>query len=204
MKKDHVVLDFLKAPIPKKIEFGRTVDNRMRPNPLFAKPDVPYDQLKASTDLLETRYVAAQSGGKEATALVHQAEDVWIDEMRKEAYYVDRIADGDGAIILSAGFDLAKQQSPAVRSEFSVELGEKSCSVFLRRRREEGAKSYIWQYYIGETPGSEADWITAQVTAQASVLLTGLKPLTKYWFRVAVVTIEGTSAFSDPIMQVVI
>jgi len=204
MKNDHVVLDFVKEPIPLKIELANNVENEMRPNPLFAKPDVPLDELKSINILLQTRYVASLNGGKEETALLHQAEDAWIDKMRKTAKYVERIANGDGAIILSAGFNLAKQRSKPTRSEFSVELGEKSCSVFLRRRREEGAKSYIWQYYIGETPGSEADWITAQVTAQASVLLTGLKPLTKYWFRVAVVTIEGTSAFSDPIMQVVI
>ena len=204
MKNDHVVLDFVKEPISQKIELANNVEIEMRANPLFANPDVPYDELKSVNGLLQSRYKASLTGGKEETALLHQAEDVWIDKMRKTAKFVDRIADGDGAIILSAGFNLAKQHSAPIRPEFSVELGEKSGSVFLRRRREEGARSYIWQYYIGETPTNEAEWINAQVTSQASVLLTGLKPLSQYWFRVAVVTIEGTSAFSDPIMQVVI
>ena len=48
---------------------------------------------------------------------------------------------------------------------------------------------------------SEADWVSAQVTTQATVELTGLTPLTKYWFRVGVVTISGTSDFCDPISQ---
>jgi len=64
--------------------------------------------------------------------------------------------------------------------------------------------SYIWQFCIGEIPGNETDWINAQVTSQASVDLTSLTPLTKYWFRVAAVTISGTTAFCAPIMQVVI
>jgi Fibronectin type III domain. len=204
MKKDHAVLDFVKDPIAIKIEFGRNVDARMRSNPLFTKPDVPYDDLKASTDLLEMRNVAAINGGKEATALLHQTEQDWTNKMRLTARYVDRVADGDSAIILSAGFNLAKQPTPAARPEFSVELGEKSGSVSLRRQRIEGARSYVWQYYIGETPGNEAEWVTAQVTSQASVELTGLKPLTQYWFRVAAVTIQGTTAFCSPIMQVVI
>ena len=176
----------------------------MRPNPIFANPDVSYDELKASTDILEARYVTSLNGGKETTALMHQAETDWIDKMRTEAYYVDRIADGDGAIILSAGFYLAKQPSPTVRPEFSVELGEKSGSVLFHRKKVEGACSYIWQYYIGEIPTNDANWVNTQVTSQASVELTGLNALTKYWFRVAIVTISGTSAFSDPIMQVVI
>lgn len=125
-------------------------------------------------------------------------------KMRKIAMSVERIADGDGAVIVSAGFNLAKQRSTSSRSEFSVELGEKSGSVSLRRQRIDGARSYIWQYYIGDAPGNEAGWVTAQVTSQASVELTGLNPLTKYWFRVAAVTIQGTTAFCSPIMQVVI
>lgn len=204
MKKDHVVLNFVKIPISQKIEIGRSVDSKMRGNPRFASPDVPIDELKASTDLLEERNVAAITGGKEATLLMHQAEDVWVDKMRKTALYVDRTADGDGTIILNAGFDLAKQPSPAVRPEFSVELGDKLGSVLLRRQKVEGAKSYIWQYSIGEIPASESDWVTAQVTSQASVELTGLTPLSKYWFRVAAVTITGTTAYCAPIMQVVL
>jgi len=199
MKKDHAILDFVKAPIAIKIETGRNVESKMRANPIYANPDVPLDDLKASTDLLETRNVAALSGGKEATALMHQAEEDWVNKMRLTARFVDRIADGDSAIILGAGFNLAKQPSPATRPEFSVELGEKSGSVVLQRKRVVGARSYIWQHSID---GNE--WTTAQTTAQASVQLTGLVPLTKYFFRVAIVTISGTSDFNDPITQVVI
>jgi len=199
MKKDHAVLDFVKAPIAIKIETGRSVETKMRPNPIFGKPDVPFDDLKASTDLLETRNVAALNGGKEATALLHQAEEDWVNKMRLTARFVDRIADGDSAIILGAGFNLAKQPAPASRPEFSAEQGEKSGSVILQRKRVDGARSYIWQQSIDANV-----WTTVQTTAQASVELTGLTPLTKYWFRVAEVTITGTSDFNDPIALVVI
>jgi hypothetical protein len=205
MKKERIVLDFVRLSIAQKIEFGRGVIAKMQANSKFVTPDVNIEDLVAKTDLLETRSLAAQGGGKEATALMHQTEEEWIDLMRKMAKYVDRIADGDGTIILNAGFNLAKQPSPAVRLEFSVELGEKSGSVLLHRQAVEGAKSYIWQYCVGEMPAANnTDWVTAQVTSKISTEITGLTPLSKYWFRTAVVTAVGTSAFNTPVMQVVI
>lgn len=204
MKKDHVILNFIHFPIAQKIETGRNVESLMRPNPLFPNPDVSMDDIKASTDLLESRNVASLSGGKESTALLHQAEENWNKFMRLEALYVERIADGDGAVILSAGFSLAKKPTPAVHPEFKVALGEKSGSVLLRHKRVEGGRAYIWQYVAGDNPAADAAWVTAQVTPQASLELEGLTPLTKYWFRVAVVTIDGTSDYCTPVMQMVI
>jgi hypothetical protein len=205
MKKDRIVLDFIKKPVPSKIEFSRNVFTRMSGNPNFLHPDVSLEELAAKITLLETRSVAALNGGKEAKALMHQTEEELDDFLRKEAGYVDRTADGDDAIILSSGFNLAKQPASAVRPEFSIELGEKFGSVSIRRQAVAGAKSYIWQFCIGEMPAAnDADWVTAQVTSKATVELTGLTPLTKYWFRSAAVLISGTTAYNPPVMQVVI
>ena len=204
MKKDRIVLDFVRFPVAQKVEFGRGVSTCMKSNTKFTTPDVSIADLDAKTDLLEAHSLASQSGGKEATALMHQTEDDWDNLMRKMAGYVDRIADGDSVVILSAGFNLAKKASPAVRPEFSVELGDKSGSVTLRRQAVEGAKSYIWQHCIGEMPAVENAWTTAQVTSKATVELVGLTAMSKYWFRSAAVSPAGTSAFSTPVMQVVI
>jgi len=205
MKKDRIVLDFVRIPVAQQTEFGKGVISKMKNNPKFPTPDVSIDELEAKNTLLETRSVAALGGGKEATALLHQTQEEWVDNMRKMAKYVDRIADGVDTVILSAGFNLAKQPAPSVRPDFSVELGEKSGSVTIHRQAADGAKSYIWQYCIGETPAvTDAGWVTAQVTSKASVELTGLTPKATYWFRSAVVTTAGTSAYNQPVMQVVI
>lgn len=144
MKKDHSVLDFVRLSVAQKVEFGRNVIVKVKASPKFATPDVSIEELEAKNTLLETRSVAAMSGGKEATALMHQTEDEWVDLMRKMARYVDRIADGDSAVILSAGFDLAKQPAPVERPEFSAEHGERSGSVLLRHIGVAGARSYIY------------------------------------------------------------
>lgn len=205
MRKDRIILNFVRPSIAQKIETGRNVIAKMKANPKFATPDVKIEDLEAKTDLLEARSLAAQGGGKEATALMHQTEKEWIDLMRKMAKYVDRIADGDGATILNAGFSLAKQPAPAFRPDFSVELGEKSGTVVLHRQAIEGAKAYIWQYCMGEMPAdNDSGWVTALVTSKVTAKISGLIPLNKYWFRSAVVTAAGTSAYNSPEMQVVI
>lgn len=203
MKRVHVVFDFIQLPIPEKVAWGRNVYAVMNTNPAFPLPDVPLVVIKGDTDLLETSYLNARNGGKESTVLMHQAEAVWDDNMRKTARYVERIADVDPAIVLSAGFNLAKQPIPSQRTEFSVEAGKTSGSVLLRRQAVPGAKSYIWQFCVNALPETEDGWKIAEVTGKASVELIDLTPVTKYWFRVASVSSQGTSAYNDPIMHVV-
>ena len=66
MKKDHSVLDFVRLSVAQKVEFGRNVIVKVKANPKFATPDVSVEELEAKNTLLETRSVAAMSGGKEA------------------------------------------------------------------------------------------------------------------------------------------
>ena len=204
MRKDHVVFDFIKIPISNKIEYGRYIINKMTSNDYFTSPDITLTDLKAVTDLLESRCIASAGGGKENTALLHQTEEKWNDTMRIQARYVDRIANGIGTMIISAGFNLAKPRIPGKRSSFKVELGKKSGTVILRCKAVVGAKSYIWQYCIGEAPNETTNWVTALVTTKAMTELSGLTPLTRYWFRVGAVTTQGIKPYSTPIMQGVV
>ena len=107
--------------------------------------------------------------------------------MRKEAKYVEQIADGDEAIMIGSGFSVPKQPAPAQRPEFSVEPGQRPGSVLLRRQTVKGAKAYIWQYCVNVVPEGEEGWTIAQVSGKASVELNDLALVTKYWFRVAAV-----------------
>ena len=203
MKKVHVVLDFIRIPIADKIAMGKNVFTQMTGNAAFPTPDIALSDLKTATDNLESRYIAALTGGKEATALMHQAEEAWDDRMRRLAMYVDRIANNDAVVIFSAGFNTSKQPVPAQRPELSVEPGKKSGCVLLRRQAVQGARSYVWQYSKNVLPETEAGWTFAQATSKASVELVDLVPITKYWFRVAAVTPQSTSAYNDPVMHVV-
>jgi hypothetical protein len=204
MKKSYVVFDFLKFPVPGKVAKGRNVLLGIDSNPIFVTPDIPLTDLKASTDELENSFLAAQHGGKEATVRLHKAEATWDYQMRLEARYVERIAVFDEAIILSSGFSVSRQPGPLQKPELDAENGDLSGSVLLRRQAVPGAKSYVWQYCYGTLSQTEEGWTDAGITTKASKLLNGLDPVVRHWFRVAVVTKDGTSAYCDPIMHVVV
>ena len=90
MKRDRIVLDFIRIPVAQKVEFTRNVIAKVKNNPKFADSDVKVEDLDAKADLLEARSVAAMGGGKEATALMHQTEAELDDMMRKMAKYINR------------------------------------------------------------------------------------------------------------------
>ena len=204
MRRDKAVFDFVKLHVAEKPEFGANVIQKMTGNPNFPNPDVSVEVLKAKNDLVQRCTVETFGRSKEATLLLHQAIRDWNDTMRIMANYVNRIADGDGAVILSAGFNLVKQPAAGPRPELKVVPGEKPGTVVLRRQAMAGARAYIWQLCTGSSPAEESGWTVVQVTSKASVVITGLTGFTKYWFRVAVVTTRGTTAYSHPVMQVMV
>ena len=203
MKKSHVLFDFVLNIPPVKIAFGRNVVPLMMGNANFPSPDIPLTVIKDKTDVLEQKLIASLNDGKTEKAELHQAEKEWDNLMRYEALYVDRIADGDEAIIKSAGFSVSKQPVANAKPELWAEAGDRPGTVKLRRKAVQGAKSYIWQYCPNAFPESEAQWVFADASSQATVILENLTSVTRYWFRVAAVTTEGTSAYCDPIMHVV-
>ena len=95
-----VKLDFVKLPVPQKIEYSRNVAIKIPIAGFFPTPDVACANINAAALSLETAYIAAQGGGKQKTAFLHEVESVLDNLMRTEANYVDRIAKGNLNIIL--------------------------------------------------------------------------------------------------------
>lgn len=203
MRKNTIVLDFVKFSVANKIVFGRTVISRMSVLPIFAKPDQAYADGTAIINKLENHYMASRNGDREQIALMHQAEEDFDDFFRKLGYYVDRVADGNEAVILSSGFHLAKQPAPSEKPDFSLEAGEIPGTLIAKRKAVEGSVSYVWQYYIGEEPPTEEKWLFAGASAQATYIIKGQKSGDKIWVRSAAVTKDGMQAFTNPIMKIV-
>ncbi|HPS12370.1 MAG TPA: fibronectin type III domain-containing protein [Prolixibacteraceae bacterium] len=202
MKKIKAVLTFLRLSIIEKIGFYRNVIEKMTDNPNFPSPDVPMTEVTVSVDKLEKAYYAARDGSHVAIAEMHQCEEESDEIFRKLVDYVNRIADGDESMIRSSGFETSKEPKPRKKSEFIVIPGNKPGSFILRRQAVKGARSYLWQYCKGDSPAPEGEWTVLDASTQATYEVTGLTSGTKYWFRVAAVTSEGTGAFTSPVSKI--
>lgn len=203
MKRIKVVLDFIELSVAEKIVFCRNVVVKLKiSSSIFANPDESMEAATSATDKLEVDYLAASGGGRAATAAMHASETEVNEIFRVLAAYVDRIAKGDETIILLSGFNTSKQPIAKQKAELAVVSGANSGTVKLAAKAIKGAGSYIWQYCIN-TPTNEKDWITGGFSTQASFEISGLTSASKYYFRFAAITSEGTTDFSTPVLKVV-
>jgi len=148
MAKAKVKLDFILLAVPLKIQYGRDRVDDMTGNANFPTPDVPLVDITAACLDLETKYNLAQGGGPADTAAQDAAELVWDDLMRKEAGYVDRIADGDVVIITSAGFSptetiLTPSLPPAKPENLKLTHGDQPGKILTSCDRIENAKGFV-------------------------------------------------------------
>ena len=203
MKKVKTVLDFLRFPVSDKIEFYRNAISKITGNTYFTTPDIPMATATTQVNTLETDFVAAKTGAHQAVAKMHQSEKIADATFRKLALYVDRIADGNDAIILSSGFHISKQPDTKRTKSFEVNAGQNSGEIDLAHQSVAGAKAYIWQYSIGNLPTDDKQWLMGDATTKAKITLTGFESGTKIWFRVLAVTANGTQPCSDPVLKVV-
>jgi len=127
-------------------------------------------------------------------------------KLTAEGGYVETTANANNAddevaiaIILSAGMDVKKQGAINIPI-LSVKQGEEAGSVILRRKAEEGSV-YKWQMSLD--PFTNSSWTDAGKGSLATFEITGLTPVTRYWFRVALITGNVQGEFSDPVTFVV-
>ena len=148
MAKSKVLLDFLTEPIPYKIQYTRDRVIDMTGNSNFTDPDVPLDDWGDAATTLETKYNAAQGGGPAQTEEQDAAELAMDDLSRKQAAYVDRIADGSKVIITGAGFsvtDIVPTALPAPEKPENHKLafGEQQGTIISNINALKGSKGFV-------------------------------------------------------------
>ena len=204
MKRIKVVLDFIKFPVTEKVNFYRSIIDKLTGNAIYPTPDVSLTVAQVAVDVLEKAILAKRDGSHTAVSAMHDAEDAADTIFRTLAAYVERIAAGDETSILSSGFHESKQPVLTPKAVLSVTDGAHSGAVKLIAKAVETAGSYIWQYAKDAIPDDDSGWILAGVCTRASFEISGLTVASKYYFRVAAVTPDGAQDFSAPVMKVVV
>lgn len=180
--------------------------------PQLSNPPIPFPMVAATIDQLETAYNLAQTGNGAAIQAVYVHSRELEMHMRTYRDYVTVASNGDGAMILEAGFDLVRLPVPIGELPAPVNgrpmATDKSNEAVIRWNRVKGASSYVVEYrpeYAhGPRPlvdGTEEikteEWQTGALTQTASVTIKNLKSATYYLVRVAANGTTGLSGWSD-------
>lgn len=215
MAKAKVKINFIKIPIPEKIQYARDRVLNMTGNANFPTPAPPLPVIGTAATDLETKYNKAQGGGQADTIAQNAAEVVLDDLMRDIADYVDDIADGSEVIISSAGFTPTQTEATPVQKPLKPEnLKNKHLdqpgSISSVCDKVENAKAYAT--VISTSPDGQVTVagediiitsgtgvVIVSVSTNRKTTHSGLTSATKYYVRKFAINAAGRGPDSDVI-----
>lgn len=221
MAKAKVKLDvYMSKNIPGKIEYARDRYADMTGNANFATPVPPLLDIKNAANDLELKYNKAQGGGPGDTAAQTAAELVLDDLIRKEAAYVDGIADGNTVIITSGGWTPTKTekvpvQPPVKPTGTTLSQTQQSGTIISNSDKVANSKGFVTILSQMENPPItiDGDQLIVGVTSTPVIFHVGvnkkakhenLSPATKYYMRKYAFNTAGRGPDSDVISIMVV
>ncbi|RIZ64960.1 MAG: hypothetical protein D0531_12290 [Methylococcales bacterium] len=204
MKIIQTKLDFMQYSPTVKVVFYRNVVVKITDNPRFPTPDVSMLEASAAVDALEKAIIAASDGGRTSISVMHDQEKLTDTVFRNLTAYVDRMAAGDESTILSSGFHCSKQPIYSPKAILTMIDGAHSGSVKFIGKAIPNAGAYHYQMCKGSIPLTEDGWILCGVSTSASFELSGLEVMCLYYFRIAAITPDGLTDYSEPVSKVIV
>ncbi len=199
MRKPKVVLDFIRFSVPIKYEFYLNITAKLTGNSYFTTPDVPIADAVLILNKVQLAMVAAEDGGYTAKShlkdVIKEADAIFT----RLAHYVDRLASADETKILSSGFHVSKQPTPAIKAAFALLCGRNLGSLIFTAKQIQHARACIWQLLLITDNPSQDVYVTVATTTAATYEHEGLLSGRYYKGRMAFVTPEGTTDFCEPI-----
>jgi hypothetical protein len=200
-----VVLALSGLSIPDKVQKVRQFVTKMTGNASFPTPDPPLADVTAAVNKLESDYNDAQGKRQTAQAATNQQNlsEAEADRLTTAlGGYVDGVAKGDDAKILSAGMSTKAAATPVgplpAVSNLSAAGGDMDGEVDLNWQPLKGAKSYTVVKSTTGNVGNAADWTPAATGTKSKATVGSLTSGTRYWFRVAAIGSAGQGPWSDP------
>ncbi|HJQ32837.1 MAG TPA: fibronectin type III domain-containing protein [Pyrinomonadaceae bacterium] len=203
-----VKLNFRNLSIPEKLARARQVLAAMTNNARFPNPHPDLSELGAAIAELEAAADAAQAArlaAKQRTAALSQREDDVDGFMSQMAAYVESVAGDDESVIYSAGLEPRGAATPAsgapeAPDSLTATVGDHDGEIDLSWDTVRGARSYVIE--LTTNPQEASAWKLAGVSPRSSFVVEGLASGTRYYFRVAAVTLNGQSPWSNPAIKI--
>jgi hypothetical protein len=204
MKSLKVALSFNRMNDGDLSAFTNNVVTCMTGNASFAKPPVALTDLTKLQDTFDKAVAAALDGGTALTAAKNAARDALLSALQKTAAYVQIVADGDMALLLTSGFSATK--TGRTQSKLGIPLivaveNEGTTKLMVRLQAVPNARSYEVRAINGATTPA-----ASVISTQARRIVVGnLTPGTTYNLSArAVGGTEGFSKWCDPVSHMAI
>lgn len=196
--------------------FGQNVVTMMTGNAFFPTPAVPLATLGAAVDLLIAKNAAAVNGSQLQRLEAKNAATALNNLLRTQANYVTVIAQGDAAIILSAGFVPSKTRSPNAIPDKPIGVTVKRTSIIgnlsVKLKRSARAKFYV--LFTSTDPNLSIVFLTGsgrfnlpsnvsqQISTRAAFDVSFLPSNITSYFIIYAVNTAGFSPVSDVVSEV--
>ncbi|MGB6037345.1 MAG: fibronectin type III domain-containing protein, partial [Cryomorphaceae bacterium] len=178
------------------------IESSMSSNAHFPNPAPTLAEITAKREELEELDIKSSDGDRIAIYNRNTVADELKNMLRKLSLYVSFVADGDGNIILSSGFDIRKEPSPiatisrpaALKAQRSDHIGR----VKLKWAPVKNAAYCRIEMTTTDPADEKAKWVIAESTTKSKVYIEDLIPGQYYWFRVKAFARLHESGYSDP------
>ena len=186
---------------------ANTVFTNMAGIAAYNKPPVTYADASKGLDTFDKSVAAAMDGGTALTAAKKADREALIAILRKLAAYVQIVADGDMALLLSSGFSaVTPGRAPAklaVPTILSVD-NEGTTKLNVRLHPVANARAYQVRASLGNN--GTTTWLpTVDSTQTRRIIVGNLVPGTTYSFQArAIGGSDGYSEWSDPVSHMAI
>ena len=194
--------------IPAEVIKVGSIVTQMTGNASFPAPAPSLSEVTAAKNALNAAYQsaeAARNDSKAKTLAQGAAETALMGVVSKLADYVNTASGGDEPVILSSGFEVAADATPAglpgKPENFSLTAGDKPGEVHGHFDAVKYGRTYKVQYLIGPNPSGS--WLNGDPALKSNFDLEDLTSGDRVWVRLQAVGTAGTGPWSDPVSVIV-
>jgi hypothetical protein len=179
-----------------------SIQNKMKSNAHLPNPTPSLTQIDAKCESLKELDIQGQSGDRTAIVGRNAAAEQLKKLLRTLSLYIALVADGNGVVILSSGYEISREPSPPAPLS-------KPAALLAKRSDREGQVKLKWvpvrnavncqiEITTTEPTDSQAKWESVGVTSKSKFVVEDLTPGTYYWFRIKAFGRRHESPYSKP------
>lgn len=184
------------------LTLANNVIDKLTGNANFPALPVTVADLTTRTAAFSNAIDEAAGKDRQKLAALREAKKTLVGLLRSDAEYVNIVAAGDEAMLLTSGFELTKRPErhhlPEEIREIEAEYTDIPQTILLRWSRSRFAKSY--QVFMSQNNGQT--WTLFDTVFGRKLMCEALTSGTRYMFKVVPVNNAGEGVESDSASQI--